>query len=266
MKQFVTILLCSYLVSIWCLQEKPDARKIGSRIIGGEPARAAQFPFAAAITVQTNSSKFFCGGTLINREWILTAGQCVDGAILFTIQMGSNNLEGDDRTVTLSTSEYVIHPYYNSLTVEHDIALIKLRIPVQYSMYLISVDYVGTHFVGPNINLKAIGWGQTADQDSELSNELMWTNVVALSNEECRLYYGNQIGTSTICVEGNYNEGSCYGDTGSAILQDMGKMYVEVVGIASFLSGNGCESTDPSGYIRTYPYRDWIKSVAGLYV
>jgi hypothetical protein len=56
------------------------------------------------------------------------------------------------------------------------------------------------------------------------------------------------------------------GDTGSAILQDMGKMYVEVVGIASFLSGNGCESTDPSGYIRTYPYRDWIKSVAGLYV
>jgi hypothetical protein len=46
----------------------------------------------------------------------------------------------------------------------------------------------------------------------------------------------------------------------------MGKMYVEVVGIASFLSGNGCESTDPSGYIRTDPYRDWIKSVAGLYV
>jgi hypothetical protein len=47
-------------------------------------------------------------------------------------------------------------------------------------------------------------------EDSELSNELMWTNVVGLSNEECRLYYGNQIGTSTICVGGNYNEGSCY--------------------------------------------------------
>jgi hypothetical protein len=38
----------------------------------------------------------------------------------------------------------------------------------------------------------------------------MWTNVVTLSNEECRLYYGNQIGNSTICVEGNYNEGTCY--------------------------------------------------------
>jgi hypothetical protein len=54
-------------------------------------------------------------------------------AILFTIQMESNNLEGDDRTVTFSTSENVIHPYYNSLTLEHDIALIKLRMPVQYS-------------------------------------------------------------------------------------------------------------------------------------
>jgi hypothetical protein len=54
-------------------------------------------------------------------------------AILFTIQMESNNLEGDDRTVTFSTSENVIHPYYNSLTLEHDIALIKFRMPVQYS-------------------------------------------------------------------------------------------------------------------------------------
>jgi hypothetical protein len=38
----------------------------------------------------------------------------------------------------------------------------------------------------------------------------MWTDVVALSNDECRLVYGNQITNSTICVEGNYNEGSCY--------------------------------------------------------
>jgi hypothetical protein len=47
-------------------------------------------------------------------------------------------------------------------------------------------------------------------EDSGLSNDLRWVNVVALSNEECRIIYGNQIGINTICVEGNFNEASCY--------------------------------------------------------
>jgi hypothetical protein len=47
-------------------------------------------------------------------------------------------------------------------------------------------------------------------EDSGLSNDLMWVNVVHLSNEECKLFYGNQISVNTICVGGYYNEGSCY--------------------------------------------------------
>jgi hypothetical protein len=34
-----------------------------------------------------------------------------------------------------------------------------------------------------------------------------------------------------------------------------------IVGISSFVSGNGCESSDPSGFTRTYPYNDWIKNI-----
>jgi hypothetical protein len=54
------------------------------------------------------------------------------------------------------------------------------------------------------------------------------------------------------------------GDTGSGLLQDIGKGYMMHVGIASFLSANGCESTDPSGYVRTFSYRDWIKNITGV--
>lgn len=50
-----------------------------ARIIGGDVADAGQFPFAAAIYKRTNDGTFFCVGSLLNHEWILTAGQCVDG-------------------------------------------------------------------------------------------------------------------------------------------------------------------------------------------
>ena len=49
------------------------------------------------------------------------------------------------------------------------------------------------------------------------------------------------------------------GDNGSPLVQSYGKYYA-LVGVASFVSANGCESVDPSGYTRTYPYLEWIQN------
>jgi secreted trypsin-like serine protease len=102
-----------------------------SRIIGGQLARVSQFRFSAAIHVQTADSKFFCGGALTGNQWIITSGNCVYNAILFTIQLGSNTLEGDDpNRIVVSTSTYYLHPDFNPETIDNDIAVIELRMPV----------------------------------------------------------------------------------------------------------------------------------------
>ncbi|KAJ3632564.1 hypothetical protein MTP99_009564 [Tenebrio molitor] len=62
-----------------------------------------------------------------------------------------------------------------------------------------------------------------------------------------------------VYVEGNYNEGACYGDIGGPLIDTYARYHTVHVGVSSFVSGNGCESTDPSGYTRTYPYVDWIQ-------
>jgi secreted trypsin-like serine protease len=65
------VLQAALIAPIYCSRQ--------SRIIGGDLADAGQFPFSAAIYKSTPDGTFFCGGTLLNQEWILTAGQCVDG-------------------------------------------------------------------------------------------------------------------------------------------------------------------------------------------
>lgn len=45
--------------------------------------------------------------------------------------------------------------------------------------------------------------------DAELSENLRYQTVSTLSNEECRLFYGNQITENMVCAEGNYNQGTC---------------------------------------------------------
>lgn len=48
----------------------------GSRIIGGDLARAGQFPWMAAIYKTTSDGRYFCAGTLIAAQWVMTAAQC----------------------------------------------------------------------------------------------------------------------------------------------------------------------------------------------
>ncbi|RZC37325.1 brachyurin-like, partial [Asbolus verrucosus] len=236
------------------------------RIIGGTSAYPAQFPFAAAITVQTTNSKFFCGGALISTEWVLTAGHCVYGGILFTIQLGSNSLtEDDSNRLILATSNYMVHPNFNPDTTENDIGLIKFRMAIQYTDYIQPPNSLPTSPILDYQNVMAIGWGQVNDSSPELSDYLNWVLLSSISNEECKLTYGNQITNTMVCVSGNFNEGPCIGDSGAPLIQSLTDGRMVPVGISSFVSGNGCESVDPSGYTRIYPYLDWIRNVTNIF-
>ncbi|EEB17571.1 conserved hypothetical protein [Pediculus humanus corporis] len=47
---------------------------IGSRVIGGEETQPNEYPWAVAIF---RKGKIFCGGSLINDKYVLTAGHCL---------------------------------------------------------------------------------------------------------------------------------------------------------------------------------------------
>jgi secreted trypsin-like serine protease len=251
--------LCIFLMN----EAKTLAAQPEGRIIGGKIAYAGQFPFAVAINVQTSDSKFFCGGALISNEWILTAGHCVYNAVLFTIQLGSKDLTtADSNRQTVATSDWVVHPDFNPDSIENDIGLIQLRLPVTLTGYIQQI-YMPTIELSDSTSVTVLGWGQTSDSDAELSENLRYQTVSTLSNEECRLFYGNQITENMVCAEGNYNQGTCIGDNGGPMVEYLSR-YTWVVGVASFISGNGCESTEPSGFTRIFPYVNWIRNITNV--
>ena len=53
-----------------------------TKIVGGTNAGWGDVPWQVALSSSTGSNIFyvyFCGGTLINADWVLTAGHCTDG-------------------------------------------------------------------------------------------------------------------------------------------------------------------------------------------
>jgi secreted trypsin-like serine protease len=231
-----------------------------SRIIGGSNARAGQFPWQAFIILDNPTGRYFCGGALITNEWVLTAAHCVYGVTLFTIHLGSTTiLTGDENRIILSTATYTVHPQYNQNTLENDVGLIKLHMPITFTDYIQPIAIASTGQTVEGSVVTAAGWGQTSDSAAGINNNLQYVELSIISNAECQITYGSQIKAGMVCAVGNFNEGICIGDTGSALVLPGGEPVH--VGIASFMSQSGCESTDPTGYTRTDIYHSWISNV-----
>ena len=49
-----------------------------TQIIGGDDTNLQEFPFAALLVFKSNGKSFYlCGGSLINRRYVLTAAHCI---------------------------------------------------------------------------------------------------------------------------------------------------------------------------------------------
>merc|ERR1711890_99143 len=235
----------------------PNAKN-NDKIVGGEEAIPHQFPWQVGLFFDG----YFCGGSIISEEYILTAAHCADGVFHHEVVIGAHEIR-DPNNKIIDAYSPTVHPEWDPQNLANDLAILKLDTPINFD----TEPNVGTNCLASSGDYSdqmslVSGWGRPSDSSSGISPVLGYVDDRrVMSQSECENYWGH-INEGVVCIDTSDGGGSCNGDSGGP-LSIPGKRY-EQIGIVSFGSTLGCESGAPAGFTEGSMYYDWISSVTGM--
>ena len=196
------------------------------RIINGFEVAPHSLPYQVYVLTTRSTGNYFCGGSLISPNFVLTAAHCAETALSIRITVGEHNLVVVDGEQYISVSNITVHPLWNTNTLAYDYAILKLSTPVFFSAINPFVGYV---CLPPDVTqtfaaeqLTTSGWGRTiGDTPSSVSNVLKAAILRGMSNQECSTARGQALANfppDLLCAKGfETNSSTCFGDSGGNI-------------------------------------------------
>lgn len=236
-----------------------DVNTNEASVVGGLEAPINGHPFL----VHVDAGRFDCGGSLISRDWVLTAAHCVDGIATgdVSVRVGEHSLgRVEPSEATISAQRVVVHPSYSPSTLDNDIALIELSTPATLSDRVQTIR-LNRRRRSTSGNIRVIGWGRNfvgnrtpdiAQTDVPLQVDL----PIVTSSAFC------QESDSVLCagVE-NTPTDSCGGDSGGPLFTSNGQgqpLQRALVSSGSAACDGGSRNT------RVSFYADFISRTTGI--
>lgn len=251
-------------------------------IIGGSVIDIRNVPWQVSLRSLIGGATgiHFCGGSIISNRWVLTAAHCVsppDGVTNPTwimVKAGATNQYASiNQSQLIGASQIYVHPNYNPVTYDNDIALIYL------SSGFVFADAVQPIAYSTPCNTSAIdvqngtiatlsGWGLTSNNpNSPTSALLQATTMPIISNPAAysintaySAYYTYPITNNMISFY-QLGTAAAKGDSGGpAVIWINGTPVL--IGASSW--GLPPKDTLPTMYTKVQNYTSWIDSITGL--
>jgi len=254
------------------------------KVVGGQNALPNEFPFMVQMLIKwptaTGIDQTLCGASIINSDYVLTAGHCVNiikyggMALPQNIELYFGMTRDGDYTQMIK-GLMIITKGYKADDPNHvnDIAIIQLTQKIQMSPAVQPICLASGTSDYADRTATAMGWGITAygygrpGVQQEFPDYLQKIQFPVLSPSKCTQLSGHSSDghPGKICVydDQNAERGICGGDSGSPLVVSENGRYVQI-GIDSYIYGS-CGDNRPIVYSRVSYFIDFIQGVVGTY-
>ena len=247
---FRQIFVVLALVALSQATPVPDVFRTG-RIVGGFGASAGQFPYQ--VSLRSAANNHFCGGSIINNRWALSAAHCTIGRAQNAVRVVVGTVFLNSGGISHTSSRIVNHPSYNSQTIANDVSVVQTATTITFNAQ-VSAIALGATQIGA-INAVVSGWGGTAVTGGPAPNQLQGLNTRTLTNADCRARHsvGNAafVFDHKICTFTQAGQGICQGDSGGPLVAGGA-----VIGTVSW--NIPCARGFPDAFDRVSHFRTWI--------
>jgi hypothetical protein len=210
------------------------------RVVDGTLAPPGSWPTVVALVQRgrSASSSQFCGGTVIDRSWILTAAHCLrypdsnPTASQIEVLVGTQDLKtGGTR---LPVAEIRVHSGWRPPgSFRNDVAVLRLASPVPSAIprQALAPPDAAIGVTGA----AAGGWGSTDRQGADYPVQLRQVSMLTSPSEWCAGESAAYDEATMVCAAGSSGAaGPCFGDSGGPLVTGPSKAGVQI-GISSFV-------------------------------
>lgn len=157
MKSYLIVLaLVAFIANIQIASAAPSSGL--ERIVNGDDAKKGQFPHQVSLRI---SNRHFCGGSIINERYVLTAAHCL--TILrpehrVTLVTGALHItNGGDR---YAKERHIAHPNFSDKPIRNDIGLVRSRTDFKFNT-LVKPIVISRKPARAGQSAVFSGWGDT---------------------------------------------------------------------------------------------------------
>lgn len=258
--------------------ERNTGVNIQSRIVNGEETSIESFPWQVAIRPSSGRKNVFCGGSIFNENWVITAAHCTHdyqwaSQIMVTVGHTNSDYYAASREPNFQERKLTMlieNKRWFRSEVLGDYAMLKLKTPLNFNIGAYPICLPAANFDIAQ-NLPAVseseapvcvisGWGDT--QGTGDGKMLSQASVPLYSNPDCNRMLGDGMlpdnrnlcaGYSTKSID------SCQGDSGGPLACLVDDHWT-LVGVVSW--GFGCANKgSPGVYSRVSEFVKWTDLV-----
>jgi len=217
-----------------------------------------------AVSIIDKSEVPFCGGVLISKTEVITAGRCVKGKSKDEIKLilGVHDLSKASSSDKFRVKKIISHPNFTKFpdnTYENNIALIVIEgnIPSVNNIQPICLlrEKEAPFSEG---NPSVLGWGQISITSTDKAQKLQMLSRPVIPIQNCSKIWGKKFDSEQLLCMGQNEHNICTGDEGGPLMLEDIQGYWTLLGITSF-AGPTCGDKFPGVYTKISNYINFIK-------